>query len=197
MADTPDQAVTTITQVLNAARGGDRRAAAELLPLVYEELRSLARARMAKLAPGETLEPTALVHEAYLRVVGSNDPGWDSRGHFFAAAAQAMRNILVDQARRKGSIKHGGAHDRLDLRDVELAIEPPSADILALDDALKELEQTDPRKAQIVMLHHFGGLTLEETAAALDVSLATVQRQWRFTRAALFTLLAEEKPPPG
>jgi RNA polymerase sigma factor (TIGR02999 family) len=195
MADDSEQAVTTLTQVLDAARQGDRQAAADLLPLVYEELRSLARARMARLKPGETLQPTALVHEAYLRVVGSTDPGWDSRGHFFAAAAQAMRNILVDQARRKASLKHGGAGERYDLHDAELLIEPPSDDILALDEALTELERTDPRKARVVMLHHFGGLTLEETAAALGVSGPTVQREWRFTRALLFARLSERKDP--
>ncbi|HEY3244705.1 MAG TPA: sigma-70 family RNA polymerase sigma factor [Phycisphaerae bacterium] len=195
MADDSEQAVTTLTQVLDAARQGDRQAAADLLPLVYEELRSLARARMARLKPGETLQPTALVHEAYLRVVGSTDPGWDSRGHFFAAAAQAMRNILVDQARRKASLKHGGAGERYDLHDAELLIEPPSDDILALDEALTELERTDPRKARVVMLHHFGGLTLEETAATLGVSVPTVQREWRFTRALLFARLSERKDP--
>ncbi len=122
-----------VTLVLKAAAGGDREAAAKLLPLVYEELRKLARARMARLAPGQTLQPTALVHEAYLRVIGSADSGWEGRAHFFAAAAQAMRNIIVDQARRKAAAKHGGDRARYAVDDVDLAIQPPTEDVLALD----------------------------------------------------------------
>lgn len=182
--------VATLTKVLSAATAGDRKAAIDLLPLVYDELRRLAQARLATQPPGATLQPTALVHEAYLRLVGSGDPGWDSRGHFFGAAARAMRNILVDQARRRMSQKRGGGAQRVD--DFELAIEPPSDDILALDEALTELEQQDERKARVVMLHYFGGLTLAETAAALGVSVPTVQREWRFTRSLLFTRLTDK-----
>ncbi len=181
-----DKPAGMVTQILNAVRDGDQKAAAELLPLVYGELRQLARARMAKTPPGQTLQPTALVHEAYLRLIGADDPGWNSRGHFFAAAGQAMRQILVDQARRKGSLKRGAGRQRLDVDDVEPAIEPPSDDILALEEALTHLEQDDPRKAEVVNLRYFAGLTVEETAAALDISVTTVEREWRFARVRLY-----------
>ena len=186
----PADAPKTLTLALQAT-AGDRQAAAELLPLIYDDLRKLARSRMAKLAPGQTLQPTALVHEAYARVIGSGDPGWDGRGHFFAAAAQAMRNILVDQARRKGALKRGGGRQRLELQDGDLAIQPPREDILALDEALRRLEADDPRKGRIVNLRYFAGLTAEETAAALDVSVGTVEREWRYIKAWLHTQLAE------
>jgi RNA polymerase sigma factor (TIGR02999 family) len=186
----PADAPKTLTLALKAA-AGDRQAAAELLPLIYDDLRKLARSRMAKLAPGQTLQPTALVHEAYARVIGSGDPGWDGRGHFFGAAAQAMRNILVDQARRKGALKRGGGRQRLELQEGDLAIQPPREDILALDEALRQLETEDPRKGQIVNLRYFAGLTAEETAAALDVSVGTIEREWRYIKAWLHTQLAE------
>ena len=166
-----------VTRMLHAASAGDARASAELLPLVYDELRELARARMARTPPGNTLQPTALVHEAYLRLVGRDASSWNSRGHFFAAAAQAMRQILVDQARRKGRLKHGGGLGRVDLDRAEPVIEPPTDDILALDEALNRLEQDDPRKVQVVMLRYFAGLTEAETAAAMDLSPATVRRE--------------------
>ena len=188
-----DQPVGLVTQMLRAASAGNAKAADELLPLVYAELRKLAQARMAKTPPGNTLQPTALVHEAYLRLVGRDDPSWHSRGHFFGAAAQAMRQILVEQARRKASIKRGGDRQRVDLDAVEPAIEPPSEDILALDEALRRLEQEDPRKAKIIMLHYFAGLTLRETAAALGVSVPTVERDWRFTRTYLYTVLKDSE----
>ena len=186
----PADAPKTLTLALKAA-AGDREAAAELLPLIYDDLRKLARVRMAKLAPGQTLQPTALVHEAYARVIGSGDPGWDGRGHFFAAAAQAMRNILVDQARRKGALKRGGDRRRLELADGDLAIQPPREDILALDEALRRLEAEDPRKGRIVNLRYFAGLTAAETAAALEVSVGTVEREWRYIKVWLHTQLAE------
>ncbi|MHC4589724.1 MAG: sigma-70 family RNA polymerase sigma factor [Planctomycetota bacterium] len=173
-----------ITRLLNAAGNGDDDAAAELLPLIYGELHRIAQARMAALRPGTTLQPTALIHEAYLRLLGNDKPGWNSRAHFFGAAAQAMRQILVDQARRKASLKRGGGRRRLDLDDVEPAVAPPSVDILALDEALQRLERDDPRKARIVMLRYFAGMTMEETAAALDISVPT------FTRTLLHLRLA-------
>jgi RNA polymerase sigma factor (TIGR02999 family) len=180
-----------ITHLLNAVSDGDGDAAAELLPLIYGELHRIAQARMAALRPGTTLQPTALIHEAYLRLVGDDKPGWNSRRHFFGAAAQAMRQILVDDARRKASIKWGGGRRRLDLDHVEPAVAPPSVDILALDEALQRLERDDPRKARIVMLRYFAGLTTKETAAALDISVPTVEREWRFTRTLLHMQLAE------
>ena len=175
----------SLTRMLNDAAAGDARAAGELLPLIYNELRMLARANLRGAHPGTTLQPTALVHEAYLRLFGKSPGDWNSRGHFFSAAAQTMRHILVDQARRKASQKRGGGGRRLDLDDVELAVDAPSDDVLALDEALTQLERSDPQKVQLVVLHCFAGLTLEEVAAALDVSLSTVEREWRFTRALL------------
>ncbi len=173
-----------ITQLLNAASGGDKRASAELLPLVYEELRKLARARMAAEPAGHTLQPTALVHEAYLRLVGTeNTVRWDGRGHFFGAAARAMRRILVERARSRGRIKRGGDRGRVELTDVGMAVEPPATDLVALDEALDRLEKHDPRKAEVVMLRYFAGLTIEETAAALSLSPATIKTEWAFARA--------------
>jgi RNA polymerase sigma factor (TIGR02999 family) len=166
-----------VTQILNAAAGGDSDAARHLLPLVYGELRKLAEARLAKTPPGNTLQPTALVHEAYLRLIGSGDPGWQGRNHFFGAAARAMRDILVEQARRKARIKHGGGRARLELDDVQLVVEPDPQEVLAVDEALAKLEKEDPRTAQVVILRYFGGLTEPETAAILDVSESTVVRE--------------------
>jgi RNA polymerase sigma factor (TIGR02999 family) len=168
---------------------GDPRAADELLPIVYDELRRLGRSLMAKTPPGNTLQPTALVHEAYLRLVGKEDPGWNSRSHFFGAAAHAMRRILVEQARRKAADKHGGGQERLDADDVDLPIEPPADDILALDEALERLRESDTRKADVVMLRYFAGLTIEETAKVLGTSETTVERDWRFARLTLYTQL--------
>lgn len=172
-----------VTEMLEAAARGDEGAAQSLLPIVYDELRVVARARLRKLPPGQTLEPTALVHEAYLRVVGLDDPGWESRGHFFGAAAQAMRDILVEAARRKMSFKRGGDRQRVSEDEAEPFIEPPSDDILAVDEAVKRLEEEDPRKGQIVNLRYFLRLTTVETAAALGVSVSTVEREWRYIRA--------------
>ena len=179
-----------VTRILLAVERGDPKAADQLLPIVYQELRRLAHALMAKTPPGNTLQPTALVHEAYLQLVGDQDPGWNGRGHFFAAAAQAMREILVEQARRKGAVKHGGGQKRLDADEVDLPIAPPSEDVLALDEALENLRACDPRKADVVMLHYFAGLTLEETAKILGVSRRTVDRDWCFARAVLYGQLS-------
>jgi len=180
------------TQILHAVESGDPRAANQLLPIVYEELRRLGRSLMAKTPPGNTLQPTSLVHEAYLRLVGKADPGWNSRGHFFAAAAQAMRQILVEQARRKATVKHGGGRKRLDANGVDLPIQPPAVDLLALDEALERLREYDARKADVVMLRFFAGLTLQETAEVLGVSKPTVDRDWRFARAVLHRELTED-----
>lgn len=175
----------TLTRMVNAAAAGDGRAAAELIPLIYEELRGIARAQMAGGRGGQTLQPTALVNEAYLRLFGNGSAAWNNRGHFFAAAARTMRNILVDQARRSASLKRGGDRHRVDEADWAGAIAPPAEDVLGLDEALSELERSDPRKAQLVTLHCFGGMSMAETAAAMGVSLSTVEREWRFTRALL------------
>jgi RNA polymerase sigma factor (TIGR02999 family) len=180
-----------VTRMLRAASEGDSKASADLLPLVYDELRRLARSQMAKTPPGNTLQPTALVHEAYMRLVGSEEPSWDNRGHFFAAAAKAMRQILVEQARRKGSQKRGGDRKRVDVDDVEPAIDPPSADMLALHEALEQLERIDARQGEIVMLRYFAGLTTEEAAAALGISTRTIEREWRFARSYLSSQLAD------
>ncbi|NNE09548.1 MAG: sigma-70 family RNA polymerase sigma factor [Gemmatimonadetes bacterium] len=183
-----------VTRLLERVSQGDAGAATELLPLVYGELRRLAVARMAKVPPGNTLQPTALVHEAYLRLVGKGDPGWNGRGHFFGAAAEAMRQILVDQARRKSAARHGGGRKRLDVDEVEIAFEAPVDDILALNLALEKLEESDPRKAAIVKLRFFAGLDRLETAAALGVSVATVDRDWRYILARLHSELAPDDP---
>ena len=181
-----------ITRVLQEL-GEGRRSSEELLPLVYEELRALARSRMAREVPGQTLQATALVHEAYLRLVGDADPGWNGRGHFFGAAALAMRRILVEQARRKGRLKHGGGQRRLDVDDAVLAIEPPDADVLAVDQAVRRMEREDPRKGRIVDLRYFAGLTAKETAEVMGLSLGTIEREWRFIKAWLQTELAARR----
>lgn len=188
-----DSSSAEITRMLDAAGRGDRQAAEDLLPLLYDELRRLARSKMNREAPGHTLDPTALVHEAYLRLIGKGDGGWENRGHFFAAAALAMRRILLEAARRKARPKHGGDRRRGDLDDAALAFETPNEDILALDEALQRLEADDPRAGKIVNLRYFAGLTTEETAAALNISVSTVEREWRYVRRRLFTELSE--PP--
>jgi RNA polymerase sigma factor (TIGR02999 family) len=177
--------VSNVTRILSAIAQGDARATDELLPLVYEELRVLAAQRLGHEPPGQTLQATALVHEAYLRLVGDEPQGWNSRGHFFAAAAEAMRRILVENARHKSSEKHGGGHKRSDLDGLETAgpIGPDPDDLVALDEALQRLSQVDPAKAQVVKLRYFAGLTIEQTAASLDISPATAKRLWTYARA--------------
>jgi RNA polymerase sigma factor (TIGR02999 family) len=176
--------------VLHAAQAGDRLAAAELLPLVYDELRKLAARKLADQTPGQTLQPTALVHEAYLRIAGDSDVTWEGRRHFFFAAARAMRDILVEQARRKAGPKQGGDRRRQELDDACAVLEPPSDDVLALHEALGELEERDPLKAQIVLLRYFTGLTMDETAAVLGLAERTLDRHWRYLRAWLMKRLS-------
>jgi RNA polymerase sigma factor (TIGR02999 family) len=175
--------------VLQAAQAGDRQAAA-LLPLVYVELRQLARARLAAQPAGLTLQPTALVHEAYLRIAGDSHVTWEGRQHFFFAAARAMRDILVEQARRKAGPKHGGGRRRAELDEACAVLEPPSDDVLAVHEALAELETRDPLKAQIVLLRYFTGLTTAETAAVLGLAERTLDRHWRYLRAWLMKKLS-------
>jgi RNA polymerase sigma factor (TIGR02999 family) len=167
--------------------------AATLLPAVYAELRRLAAALSARLPPGQTLQPTALVHEAYLKLVRDHDPGWESKRHFFGAAAQAMREILVDQARRKASLKHGGHGQRVELADGLALIEPPADDVLALDEAIGSLEAAEPRLAEIVLLRYYTGLSVEETATVMGRSESTVKREWRQARAWLAGRLGDDK----
>lgn len=175
-----------IADTFFAARTGDRQAAEELLPLLYNELRSLGKAMMKRRPSGETLQATALVHEAYAKVVGSTDPGWDGRGHFFAAAAQAMREVLVDQARRRNALKRGGDRKREELMEFHLGADDSFADILALDEVLAQLEKEYPAKYKVVLLRFFAGLSMQEIAEQLQVSKSTVERDWRFARAWLY-----------
>jgi RNA polymerase sigma factor (TIGR02999 family) len=182
-----------VTAILRAAQAGDGEAAAQLLPLVYDELRKLARARLARLPPGQTLQPTALVHEAYLRLLGKEDLRLEGRRHFFFAAARAMRDILVEQARSKAGPKRGGNRRRVELRENVAVVEPPVADVLALHEALAELEKEDPLKAQIVNLRYFTGLNAKEAAEVLGMSERTLHRHWRFLLAWLKARL--DAPP--
>jgi RNA polymerase sigma factor (TIGR02999 family) len=173
-----------ITQVLQAIDQGDPHAAEQLLPLVYDELRRLAAQKLAREAPGQTLDATALVHEAYLRLVGpGEEQPWDNRGHFFAAAAEAMRRILVETARRKGSRKHGGDRGRQDLDPAALAAPEVSEDLLALDEALTRLAATDPQVAELVKLRYFAGLTIPQAAQHLGISPRTADAWWAYARA--------------
>jgi RNA polymerase sigma factor (TIGR02999 family) len=180
-----------VTRILQAAQAGNQAAAAQLLPLVYAELRQLARDRMARLPPGQTLEPTALVHEAYARLVGKPELHLESRRHFFFAAARAMRDILVERARQKAGPKRGGGRRRVALsEDVALA-EPPPEEVLALHEALRELEELDPLKGRIVDLRYFAGMSAAEAANVLGLSERTVHRHWRFIKAWLKDRLGE------
>lgn len=184
---------TDVTRILSAVESGDPRAAAELLPLVYEELRKLADARLAQERAGQTLQATALVHEAYLRLVGPEGEAgrdWDSRGHFFAAAAEAMRRILIDRARARGAVKRGGSAKRLVLDPEMLMLDAVPAELTDLDEALGRLEVEDPQKAALVKLRFFGGLTLKQAAAALGLPATTADRHWAYARAWLYQALS-------
>ena len=184
--------MSDLTRILDRAQQGDPKAAAELLPLVYEELRKLAAAKMARESAGQTLQPTALVHEAWLRLAGTASTQFDSRGHFFAAAAEAMRRILIENARRKSRLKRGGQQERVDLDQVQLATDSDPAMVLSIDQALEKLAKAHPQKAELVKLRFFVGLSLPEAARALNLSETTVKRHWAFARAWLYGELAEE-----
>lgn len=178
--------MSDVTRILEAVQQGDAAAAKDLLPVVYEELRRLARARMAQQVGGHTLQPTALVHEAWLRLVGSERQEWNGRGHFFAAAAEAMRHILVDGARRKRRAKHGGGQERVDVNEVEIAAGVDDEKILLVNEALEKLAVEDPIRAEVVKLHFFVGLTHAESAEILQISEKTVRRHWNYSRVWLY-----------
>jgi RNA polymerase sigma factor (TIGR02999 family) len=181
-----DPRMSDVTRILCDIGKGDPRAAELLLPLVYEELRRLAAQKMAQEKPGQTMQATALVHEAYVRLVDTDRvQSWNSRGHFFAAAAEAMRRILIEQARHKATVKAGGQGQRMDGTEIEPAIPGPQPDVLALNDALEELEKTDPRGAMVVKLRYFTGMTTQEAADALGVSLATAENDWTYAKSYL------------
>jgi RNA polymerase sigma factor (TIGR02999 family) len=183
-----------VTQVLSRLETGDTSAAEELLSLVYDELRKLAAQRLSQEKPGQTLQATALVHEAYMRLVGSNEaePRWVGRAHFFAAAAEAMRRILVENARRKGRIRHGGQFQRVELDDLPLLMKVKESDLIAVHDVLDGLKQIDAQAAELVKLHYFLGLTMDEIAQMLGISPRTAYRTWSFARAWLYQHLARE-----
>jgi RNA polymerase sigma factor (TIGR02999 family) len=184
--------MSDVTRILNAIERGEAKATDELLPLVYEELRLLAAQKLSREAPGQTLQATALVHEAYIRLVGSEPAGWDNRGHFFAAAAEAMRRILVDNARRKKSHKHGGGRQRVELDKLDTSISEPSESLLRLDEALKRLEKQDPDVADVMKLRYFGGLTLEQAAEIKGISRRTAGRYWSYARLWLYREVSRE-----
>jgi RNA polymerase sigma factor (TIGR02999 family) len=187
--------VSEATSILNRVQHGDPQAAGELLPLVYEELRKRAAHKLAQEAPGQTLHPTALVHEAWLRIAGSDATVWDGRRHFFAAAAEAMRRILVENARRKKRLKHGGGLERMDVEAVDLPAPMPDDELLALDEALTRLAEINVEAAELVKLCFFVGLTQEQAAKELGVSVSTVERLWAYARAWLFRALRKGLPP--
>ncbi len=190
--------MSEVTQLLDGIKCGDPKASAELLPLVYDELRRLAAEKMTRERPGHTLQATALVHEAYLRLVdGSNGKNWDSRWHFFAAAAEAMRRIVINRARDKKRLKRGGNLRRVDFDDVEIALDANDGDLVALDDALAELEGEDAVAAQVVKLRFFAGLKHREVAAALGISLRSAERQWAFAQAWLYERLHRDRDSSG
>ncbi len=178
--------MSEVTRILDAAQDGDPTAADQLLPLVYEELRRLAASKMANEAAGHTLQPTALVHEAWLRLIGKENPQWNGRAHFFGAAAEAMRRILIENARRKRAGRHGGGQARLDIQEIELAAPAQDDELLALNDALEKLAARDGKKAELVKLRYFVGFTTGEAAEVLGISVPTADRWWNFSRAWLF-----------
>ncbi len=184
--------MSNVTQILNAIEQGDGEAAERLLPLVYAELRLLATQKMAQEPPGQTLQATALVHEAYLRLVGAEVQNWDNRGHFFAAAAEAMRRILVDNARRKRSMRRGGHRQKMNLSDAFVVIEEPKEDILAVNEALDKLAGEDQKLAEVIKLRYFAGLTLDQIATIMGIGRRTVDRYWALGRAWLYQEIVQE-----
>lgn len=190
--------MTDVTRILSAIEQGDPLAAGQLLPLVYDELRKLAAQKLALEKPGQTLEATGLVHEAYVRLIGADSQqSWDSRGHFFAAAAEAMRRILIDNARRKQRPKHGGGRKRVSLDDSLSLGQAADDDLLALDEALENFTRAEPAKAELVKLHYFAGLSLEEAGKVLGISHRTAKRHWAFARAWLYAAICDSPPSSG
>ncbi|MEY2396171.1 MAG: hypothetical protein QOF94_2516 [Acidobacteriaceae bacterium] len=187
--------MSDLTHLLNARQNGDPAAAEELLRLVYDELRKVAASKMAKEAPGHTLQPTALVHEAWLRLVGNAAPRWDGRAHFFAAAAEAMRRILIESARRKRALRHGGTLQRVDLEEAEVVAPSTEDELWAVNDALEKLSAEDPQLAELVKLRFFVGLTNKETAGVLGIAEPTAERWWAFSRAWLREEIRPSKEP--
>jgi RNA polymerase sigma factor (TIGR02999 family) len=180
------RSMSDVTRILDAIGNGDPKASDVLLPMVYEELRRLAAHKMANEAPGQTLQPTALVHEAWLRLTGGENVKWDGRAHFFGAAAEAMRRILIDNARRKQALRHGGGQRRLDVEEIEIAAIPEDDQLLALNESLERLAAQDSRKAELVKLRYFAGLTISEAAELLKISEPTAKRDWTYARAWLY-----------
>jgi RNA polymerase sigma factor (TIGR02999 family) len=182
-----------VTRILQLAQSGDPKAAAELLPLVYDELRRLAAAKMAHERPDQTLQPTALVHEAWLRLTGNENQAWNGRAHFFGAAAEAMRRILIENARRKSAARHGGGQARLDIQEIEISATGTDDELLAVHEALDKLATRDRQKAELVKLRYFVGLTTEEAAEVLGISVSTADRWWNFSRAWLFEEIERQR----
>ena len=180
------------TVLLAAVEQGDSKAADQLLDLVYQELRRLAAYKMAQECPGQTLQPTALVHEAWLKLIGTGDRKFENRAHFFAVAAEAMRRILIDRARRRRTQRHGGQYERVDLQEAEQAVPAEDDQLLAVDEGLEKLSREHPVQAQVVKLRYFGGMTNEEVAQALDLSVSTVKNYWTFARAWLFDVIRNQ-----
>jgi RNA polymerase sigma factor (TIGR02999 family) len=189
--------VGEVTLLLRKIEQGDAMAAEQILPLVYDELRRLAAVKMAREARGQTLQPTALVHEAWLRLGGEAQPSWQNRRHFFGAAAEAMRRILIERARRRAAARHGAGQERVDADRVELAVETPSEELLAVNDALEKFAAIDARRAELVKLRYFAGFSIEDAAQTMDISLTTANRWWAFARAWLFDELRQTKAANG
>ena len=187
--------MSDVTRILTAIERGDVQATDELLPIVYQELRRLAAQMLSRERPGQTFQATALVHEAYIRLVGSQDKAWQGRRYFFAAAAEAMRRILVEAARRKARLKHGGGRQRYDFDEADAIVLPDSTDLVALDEALEKLSREDPVKARLVELRYFAGLTVQQAGQVLGVSRATVDRYWTFARAWLYNEVSKGDEP--
>jgi len=185
--------MSDVTLILEAFRRGDKQASEDLLPLVYDELRRLAAVRMARESAGQTLQPTALVHEAWVRMVAEGSRSWDNRRHFFAAASESMRRILIERARRKARVKHWGGQDRLNIEDLEISGELPDDTILLVDEALERLKAANPEVAQVVVLKFFGGLTNEEIVEITGTSIRTVKRQWSYAKAWLFNSMLKHQ----